>query len=91
MTTFTRTRGEIDFNFNGTSLDIWIRINGRPRWFAVEYKELLRGIILYLTATSVDRKQYMNIILGADSDGNEEQDIEHVRVIDNYNYTSHQS
>lgn len=35
LLTNTRTVGEIGLNKNFDSLDIWIRVNGEPKWFAV--------------------------------------------------------
>jgi len=62
--TCTRTRGEIGFRKNGTSIDIWVRVNGELRWYAVRAKELV-GFLLTPDET-MD-------ILEAESDGNAEE------------------
>lgn len=63
MLTNTRTVGEVGFNKNGSFVDIWIRVNGEPRWCAVDAKELQKFL--------ADTEQ-KNIILRARSDGNAE-------------------
>ena len=40
----TRTVGEIGFHRNGSAMDIWIRVNGRFEWFAVDNLELQQGL-----------------------------------------------
>lgn len=59
----TRTAGEAGFNKNGSScLDIWIRIDGKPCWFAVDRIELMQFL----------NDERASIILNARSDGNAE-------------------
>jgi hypothetical protein len=60
--TGTRTVGEVGFNKNGSALDIWIRIDGKPRWFAVQREALL----LFLASSESEGR------LDATSDGNAE-------------------
>jgi hypothetical protein len=62
MLTATRTLGAIGFNKNGTSLDIWLRVNGEPRWFGVEISAV-RGFL-----ASDDKAT----LLWCDSEGNAE-------------------
>ena len=62
MITDTRTQGEIGFHKNGTALDVWLRIDGRPRWFAVEI-DALKGFL----ASDDD-----GTVLRCESDGNAE-------------------
>lgn len=35
-----RKGGKVGFNKNGTSLDIWIDVNGKCKWYGVSIKEL---------------------------------------------------
>jgi hypothetical protein len=58
----TRTVGEVGLNKNGCALDIWIRIDGHPRWFAIQREELL----LFLASADKEGR------LDAESDGNAE-------------------
>jgi hypothetical protein len=41
MLSFTRTVGEIGLRKNGTQLDIWVRVNGKPTWFSVRQSEIV--------------------------------------------------
>lgn len=64
MLTAERTIGEVCLRINGGELDIWLRVNGRPRWFAVE-ASMVRDFLR--------RAQWGDeIVLRAMSDGNAE-------------------
>jgi hypothetical protein len=66
MLTNERTFGQVGFIKNGGSLDIWIRIDGRPRWFSVSRAELAAFL------ASDDKET----ILSAESNGNSEASFE---------------
>ncbi len=61
-TTPTRTIGELQLRKNGTALDIWIRVNSRPRWFAIQASDLED----FLQNSDIERT------FQAESDGNAE-------------------
>ena len=61
--TFTRTIGQLAFRKNGTMIDIWLRIDGKPRWFAVRSCDLV--------AFLADDTQKV-AIMSAESDSNAE-------------------
>ncbi len=68
MLTFTRTVGEVALHRNGTMLDIWVRVNGKPVWFTVragEVREFLAGDWV--------PNHGRTAVLHAESDGNAEQ------------------
>lgn len=65
MLTFTRTFGQVGFRKNGNCLDIWIRVNGRPRWYAVYVPEIAQFL-------ASDAKE---VVLYAESDGNTEETL----------------
>jgi hypothetical protein len=58
----TRTVGQLGFNKNGTAVDIWIRIDGKSTWFAVDGAELKQFL----------NSEHESVILEARSDGNAE-------------------
>jgi hypothetical protein len=70
MLTETRTTGEIKFRKNGTSLEIWIRINGKPQRFSVTRAELLDFLN---SPYDIGRDGFPETTLHADSDGNTEE------------------
>lgn len=63
LLTSTRTVGQIALRKNGTGIDIWIRIDGKPQWFAVDRANLIN----FLFSDTSD------VILHAQSDGNTEE------------------
>ena len=62
MLTWTRTVGQIGLRKNGGDLDIWIRVEGQPRWFALQLADVRR----FLHSDEHD------VVLQASSDGNAE-------------------
>ena len=67
-----RADGEIGFRKNGDSLDIWIRITGRPTRFSVSLKQLI-GFLL----TPGDTME----VLEAESNGDADGDIGAVKPV----------
>ncbi len=59
----TRTTGEIGLHKDGTRLDIWIRVDGKLRWYAVDLAALGGFLAMPYTETC----------LHAESDGNAEE------------------
>lgn len=63
MLTPTRTVGQVGLHRNGTEIDVWVRVDGRPCWFAFSRTDLERFL-----GTGTDWA-----VLAADSDGNVEE------------------
>jgi hypothetical protein len=65
MLTPTRTHGSVGLVKNGNDLDIWIRVNGKPKWYSINLKEV---------ETFLSKSSKINeIILIAGSDNNSEE------------------
>lgn len=64
LLTPTRTYGDVGIRRNGSMLDIWIRVNGSPSWFAVNAESLQFFLSGHYGAEET--------ILPAESDGNAE-------------------
>jgi hypothetical protein len=62
--TATRTYGEVGLRKNGSVLDIWIRVKGKPRWVRVSAQDVQAFL-------GSDEK---TTVLYAESDGNAEDD-----------------
>ena len=67
MLTATRTIGQVGMRKNGTMLDIWLRVNGKPVWFAVRAREVADFLVVEWPDGHGDE-----IILDAESNGNAE-------------------
>jgi len=62
MLTHTRTVGQIGLRKNGTSINVRVRVDGKPIWFAFDGRDLER----FLESDS------KSVVLSAESDGNAE-------------------
>lgn len=62
LLTPTRTTGQVAMRRNGTALDIWLRVDGQPRWFAVDMDE----VVMFLNSGA------SAAVFAAQSDGNAE-------------------
>ena len=63
LLTFTRTRGQVGLRKNGSMLDVWVRVDGTPRWIALSRRDVQD----FLASDDVER------VLYAESDGNAEE------------------
>ena len=78
MLTPTRTVGEVGFRRNGTSLDIWLRVNGHPTWVSLPSAYPITGergaLREYLDHVAFDPTDAAIFVLLAESDGNAEDE-----------------
>lgn len=66
-----RTKGAIVLHMNGSFLDIWIRVDGKPRWFAVQ-TDRLREFLDQMEELHPGIKRDPWATLSAESSGNAE-------------------